>query len=299
MKIAALKLSSLVVLLGGVLLIGLNLGCPYMQAGMETVNTTFAALGPGALNYCAGTVLILLGLYAFLPKVPRKSRNRTVNTRLDHGNVITELDPLEAQLARVLAEMPEVKSIRVQLTPDKERRRVRITSDLVLNAGSDSRTSETQDRVNRYVTETTVAVFGLDVVEPVTLHVTGIELDPQAVSKMLRDREANSFLAPLGVEEVRMAPVPKEELAAPASNTAMESETGLTLDEEPQNTESAVVPEAFYVQNEEPVTEPEPGLDLEPLAAAPADVAEPSSTFEDLEKPAEEDETREAQNRWS
>lgn len=266
MKLAALKLASLVVLLGGVLVLGLDFGCPYMQSGVETVETTLGGVfGLPIWTKIGGVALVLLGLYAFLPKLSGRAKVRSVTTRLDHGNVITELDPLEAQLANVLAEMAEVKKIQVHLTPDSERRRVRISSDAVLNAGLEIRTRELQERVNRYVAETTTDVFGLEVIQPVTLHVTGVEMDAKAVSKALREREAASSLIPLGgAAEVRMDPIPTV-----APETMPLEAAPMTLAEE------AVEP----VPDEVPPRPPRAYFDLEPEGA-------PAS--EDVLKPLEE-----------
>lgn len=321
MKLAALKLASLAVLLGGVAILMLNFGCPYMQAGVQAVQGGVGGvLGPGALYTIGGAVMVLLGLYAFLPKLPGKARNRSVTARLEHGAVITELDPIQAQLGRVLSEMPEVKSVRVRLTADKERRRVRVNSELVINAGMDIQTRDVQDRVNRYVAEASVELFGLEVIQPVTLHVTGVEIDPKAVSDALRAREAAAALPVLPVvvhEEVRMEPVPMvaeapEEAEEPAETgepcclaeeehvapmeAAEEPSPQIAAEEPVEPHDMPALPSLSSLLDETPAQAEEPAE--EPAIAEPLEDSALPATFEAFEEP-EQTEEKPDQDPWS
>ena len=57
--------------------------------------------------------MLLLGLYGFLPKLPRRSE--TITFAGAAGEVTIQLDTVEKGLTRVLQKMDEVKKVKIKV----------------------------------------------------------------------------------------------------------------------------------------------------------------------------------------
>lgn len=123
MKLVAMKLSSLLAFLLGGFLLALLFGA----VSPDALATWYAQYVPPQVQSrvtlfqveeIVALVLVVFGLYGFLPKLPGKKASRSVSFTGDHGDVVVHLDMVEATLTRVLSNMPEVKKIRVRVEGD-------------------------------------------------------------------------------------------------------------------------------------------------------------------------------------
>ncbi len=204
MKLVVLKLISLMVFLGGITLLGLNFGCGYVEhywAAASVFVGTCPVCATVGFSGMAGVVMAVAGLYGFLPAMKRKRR---ITCHGPEGETTIELKPMEARLVRIMGAMPEVKRIKIRLLPDRKKRRVIIQGRLVQRHVADVSAREVRDRISHYLHETAVVTLGLDIVEPIQLVVEGVEVNPKAAGKALREKFTAPALVRMESEEITL-----------------------------------------------------------------------------------------------
>ena len=269
MKLTVLKVLSLLVFLGGVLVLGLIIESGSEEAGFFTRNyeqfkTAVSTEGGEAaqsslkvFGFISGLLMILLGLYGFVPRLPGRRDSFTYQGAA--GEVTMQLEAVERSLQRVIAKMSEVKKVRVRLTPDAGGTvvEVRVQAILVKPEGLSARA--TTERVHRFIEHTAKDLLGLEELAPIALS-AGFAVNAQASERSLRqqvEREERAVPAP-AAEAVETAPaeaVPVEEITPPEPTPAAE-------------VEETVYEAAEEIQVEE---EPAPPAEEQPIAESPAE----------------------------
>jgi len=209
MKLVAMKLTCLFAALTGALLLAMllgfvqtaNLATWYDQYVPEQVRTQLTLL---QLEEGLAILLIVLGIYGFVPKFSRK-KERNVSFHGEHGDVIVHLDMVESTITRVLSNVPEVKKINVRVIPDKKGRKASIVADCVLHDRPEVPARQAADLVEEYLRSAAGNILGVEDVESVKLHVVGIEVDAKKSSQYLEE-DHNARLKAL--EAKRLPPAP-------------------------------------------------------------------------------------------
>ena len=191
MKLGILKLISLLVLLGGVYMLGLVLDVDYAQQAQGYVLEYWPTQEDGSLNLrmpgiAAGILLVLVGLYGFLPKLPSR-KNKTITFRGVNNEITLELKPIQKMLLKIMRRMPEVYSIEVDICPDREGRRALIDAKVVLQNCAALGARQTLKMVEENIYSTASGLLGLeDCVVNMTLK--GVHVDPAASGKQIREQ---------------------------------------------------------------------------------------------------------------
>lgn len=193
MKLFVLKLISLVVLVLGGVILAACFDVPEAKDALQCTHgclvKNVAAPGgdqPSPAQWAAGAILLLVGLYGFLPRLPKRDKRRTVAYNLEHGDVVVALDPAQTTLNEVIKALPEVKKICIKVTAAEDRRKVKIDTDAVLNAQLETTAQESRDLINQCILDTATNLLGLEVLGPINLKVKGAEVDVKAASEKLR-----------------------------------------------------------------------------------------------------------------
>jgi len=253
MKLFVLKLLSLLVLLTGLVMLGIGMNLAEVIAQVEQVRV-FLAVEPGAFNLkvlVLGGVLTILGGYALLPQLKHRG---TISYTGEHGEVNIQVDKAEATLKRVVTAMPEVKSVKVQVTPTKDRQRAVITADAVVHNQPDLPARDTFDLINHLIEETATDVLGLEIERPIHLKITGTDVDAKAASDALHERVARGERGP----RRSVAPVGAAALGGAGAAGAVESSAPMAQAE--VAAESMPEPEPMAVApGEWPESETAPG----------------------------------------
>ncbi|HOZ45747.1 MAG TPA: hypothetical protein PLO37_08105 [Candidatus Hydrogenedentes bacterium] len=169
------KLLSLVVLCSGVALIVLWVRedqLPFVVSIISDAvrqNIALLLLGVGGL-------LTLLGLLGILPRRLKDGQVKTISYPGTCGDVIIELDSVEANLNRVIGKMAEVKWISVSVFPDEDHSKARISADIKLVKKADETAREAANRVSDCLSETAANLLGVEDVTRVDLIVKGISV---------------------------------------------------------------------------------------------------------------------------
>jgi hypothetical protein len=225
MKLLAMKLSSLLACAVGVALLAFlarafhpeRLPEFYGQYVPPVVQEWVSLI---AAEYVVAVVLIVFGLYGFLPKLPSKKAKRTVAFTGDHGDVVVHLDMVESTLTRVLSNMPEVKKINVRVLADGKGK-AKIVADCVLHDRPEVPAREAADAVNEYLADAAGNILGVEDIASVKLNIVGVDVDAKKSSLYLESEHATRMKA---LEAKRLAPAPgllpgaaplPEELAPP------------------------------------------------------------------------------------
>ena len=203
MKMFVLKLISLLVLLVGGLILAACFDVPEAKDVLKSTHACLvknvAAPGEGgqagAGQWASGAVLLLVGLYGFLPRLPKRDKRRTVAYSLEHGDVVVALDPAQATLNEVIRALPEVKKICIKITAAEDRRKVKIESEAVLNTQIGAPAQESRDLINQCILDTATDMLGLEVLGPINLKVKGAEVDVRAASESLREKHLSEIQA--------------------------------------------------------------------------------------------------------
>ena len=137
----------------------------------------------------SGGGLALLGLAGLL--IDRGGRRRRILFRTDHGEVEIELAPIQKTLTRVIGMLPEVRRIRVRVTPDQDARRVHIAASVVLQNYAEQGLRRSAQVVSDCIAGAVSRSFGLEDAVTVELSIKGLHVDARAAARRLRD-EADS-----------------------------------------------------------------------------------------------------------
>lgn len=250
MKMFVLKLISLLVLLVGGLILAACFDVPEAKEALQCTHACLvknvAAPGEGgqagAGQWAAGAVLLLVGLYGFLPRLPKRDKRRTVAYSLEHGDVVVALDPAQATLNEVIRALPEVKKICIKITAAEDRRKVKIESEAVLNTQIGATAQESRDLINQCILDTATDMLGLEVLGPINLKVKGAEIDVRAASESLREKhlseiQAKQAAATAAAPAVIPAVVPPSEVipAIPEEDPVPEADLTTTPETAPES----------------------------------------------------------------
>lgn len=210
MKLVAMKLSSLLAfLLGGFLLALLfgavspdSLATWYGQYVPPQVQERITLL---QVEEIVALVLVVFGLYGFLPKLPGKKARRSVSFTGDHGDVVVHLDMVESTLTRVLSNMPEVKKIKVRVEGDGKTNKAKIVADCVLHDRPEVPARQAADAVNEYLADAAGNILGVEDIASVKLNIVGVDVNAKKSSAYLEQEHAVRMKA---LEAKRLEPAP-------------------------------------------------------------------------------------------
>jgi hypothetical protein len=140
-----------------------------------------------------GVLFFLLGVLGLLPIGKLRARRRIISFTSAHGNVVIQLDPVEATLNRVVGKMPEVKKIAVHVLPIENECKVRIRADVLLYKGLGMSVRDISSMIAQYIGETAINLLGVNEVTTVDLNVRGIIPDQAAASQAPHRRAGESL----------------------------------------------------------------------------------------------------------
>ncbi len=123
-----------------------------------------------------GLLLITLGIVTLLPQRFREGAVKTISYPGTHGNVVIQLDSVEANLNRMMSKLPEVKWISVEVDPDEDNGKAKVLAAVKLLKGPGESARETANRVSDRLADTAANLLGVDEITHVDLTVRGIIL---------------------------------------------------------------------------------------------------------------------------
>lgn len=280
MKLLAMKLSSLLACVLGAALIAVVAGVVQPERLPELYATYVPPQVQEQLTligaeYIVAVVLIVFGLYGFLPKLPSKKSKRTIAFSGDHGDVIVHLDMVESTITRVLSNMPEVKKINVRVETDGRGNKAKIVADCVLHDRPEIPARQAADAVNEYLADAAGNILGVEDIQSVKLNIVGVEVDAKKSSLYLESEHATRMKA---LEAKRLAPAPGLLAGAdPLPEEPMEAPIAASGKPEP----FAGVPDAEPVEDTSNMNNPMPFV--------PSQNDNDDSTFEITPPEAEDD----------
>lgn len=293
MKLVVLKLISLVVLLAGALILGLNLefSQPHAERVLGYVKPYLPTTAAGdidfstpAVKYVGGGLMLIFGLYGFLPRLPKGRGKRQVAYSEKHGDVVIELDPAEHMLNRVIRNLPEVRSMAIRIKADEDARGVLIDAKGVLNSQLGVAARDTRAFVNAAISTTATDILGLEVVPPINLKIKYTEVDVETATEALHDKlfQREPAAAP-DEAETGLEAMPVIGEAIPEEDRAMRMESVESEASAPMDEPGAPAAEAL-----------EEAAEAEEVIAAPEDeveppMPEPPEALEDMEEAFDED----------
>jgi hypothetical protein len=78
-----------------------------------------------------GVILLIIGLLTFLPRLPKMAK-RIIKFQADKGDVDVNLKAVQDTINRVMNALPEVKTIRIQVIPTRDKKRISLKADAIL-----------------------------------------------------------------------------------------------------------------------------------------------------------------------
>jgi hypothetical protein len=212
----------------------------------------------------AGGVLMFIAFIGIIPLRKKKRPRNNISFPGIRGDVTIELDSVEANLARVIGKMPEVKKIKVKVSPSEDNRRAVVSADVLMYKGSSGVSAhEIANRIADFLNDAAVNILGVEEVTKVNLNVRDIIVDSKQLAAAKRTA------------------VPKAEDPAPAAPEDVEAapEAIETVSEaEPEVVEAVPAEETTVVAASEAEAAPATELALGACDAAPAEsAAEPEN----------------------
>lgn len=179
MKLTFLKLSSLLVIIVGVALVGQFVQCPYVCSYIaKTTDGSLDILFPGSFKLFAGIILVLIGVYSFLPSFRRKKPAvRTIKQTLENGITEINLATIEKECEVMLKKVAPLKQVSVSLTPSKDQKKVCIEINPVVILKEGESLPDIQELLIRRIEEFLNSYFGISVATPVLIKLDSFQLD--------------------------------------------------------------------------------------------------------------------------
>jgi len=174
-----LKLLGLLVLIGSAVLVAMWLNEGVYRYMLDYGRAVFHT------HYCVGAavILFLLALLGLLPLSRERRPKSTICFPGIHGNVTIELDSVEANLSRVVSKMPEVKKIKVKVSPSEDNHRAVVSADVLMYKGTGSASArDTANRIGDFLMDAAVNILGVEEVTKVDLNVRDIIIDAKSLS---------------------------------------------------------------------------------------------------------------------
>lgn len=278
MKITILKLVALGVLIGGAWLLAVEMGLTSWAmieeqaatAGYELPEQRLIMMGLAGL-------MVVFGFYAFIPTFKKRAPKRTITFEGEHGDVLIQLDPVQATLTRVLLNMPEIKRVSVKVDPDESGKNALIVADALLQNQPGVSARDTARRVTDYIAESAKSLLGLEELANIRLNVTGIHLNPKASSKAVRESQSSRPSGPPIQIEYTANPTEKNAEHAPLKEEAVEETVEESTDNQYTTLDVTASPSTDVEEEdtaEAPVVETEDATEDLPEAAPAPDLAE-------------------------
>jgi len=129
------------------------------------------------IHIAIGAALTLIGLLALLPLMRLRRKDKVIRFPGTHGEVVIQLDSVEASLNRVIGKVSGVKKISVNVVPTEDASKVRIAANVWLYKDAGSSARGLADRISESIGTTAANILGLEEVAVVDLNVRGIVLD--------------------------------------------------------------------------------------------------------------------------
>lgn len=123
-----------------------------------------------------GLLVMVMGVMGLISGKSRDGAVKTISYPGTHGDVIIQLDSVEANLNRVLGKMKEVRWISVTVNPDEEKGKARVSAEVRLIKGADESAAETANRVSDRLADVAANLLGVDEIKHVDMIVKGISL---------------------------------------------------------------------------------------------------------------------------
>lgn len=130
----------------------------------------------------SGILLAGCGVLALVPRFKGRRGQRNVSFNAAHGNVVIQLESVEAALTKVLGKMPEVRKVVAVVLPADSPGKVHIAADVVLVKDEASSARRLAERVSETIRQTAANMLGDDEIAKVDLNVVNVIVDTKKTS---------------------------------------------------------------------------------------------------------------------
>lgn len=248
LQFVLLKVLSLCLAFGGVLAIAFRFSAHFQKAQAHLPD----AIDPVGIWLGAGGACLILGILGMLPAGSRRGKRKMISFPGTDGTSNIYLEPIEANLNRSLAKLPDIKKVSVSLIPIEGGRRLRVSADAIVQSGATGSLREISDRLREQIGAHTKKVVGVDEITSVELHICG------GIGGVAPD----SVSAPSGAADLDVDEEPVEDVPEPALD---EEPADLLEDEHAEPVTGSASSSFDDSQDEEDSELPSPGgvLDLD------------------------------------
>ncbi len=155
------------------------------------------------------TVIIFIGLVGLTP-APRRRLPKVITHRDHDGSITTRIGPVARAIAKLISKRPEVKRIRLDLTPTDDGRRVWIDADVVLLKYSSASNQELRVRLRDAIRQEGIHFLDAETVAGVNLVISDIRIKdkrrrieeaPVAIREPLPEKKEAPFVEPEALEK--------------------------------------------------------------------------------------------------
>ncbi len=179
MKLVFLKLSALLLIVVGVVLIGQFVQCPYICSYVaKTTDGSLDVLFPGSFKLLSGTVLVLIGVYSFLPTFRcKKPVIQTIKQTLDNGISEINLATVEKECEAMLKKVAPLKQVSVSMSPSKDQKKVHVEINPLILLKEGENLPNIQELIIQRTEEFLNSYFGISISLPITIKLNNIQLE--------------------------------------------------------------------------------------------------------------------------
>ncbi len=221
MKTFFSKLSSLLLILVGVALLGQFVKCPYICSYIAKLYDGSLDVGfPGSTLLAGAIIFILIGGYSILPSFGSGNRKyKILKQNFESGYAEINISSLEKECSAMLKRVAPLKQVTVKLSPEKENKlRAEVIPVAVLD--DEQNLPKIENLITSRLQEFLSEYFGIELVKPVVLKIEEFQMEGEKVYHIIEKSEEKETTS---VEQEK--PIPGEEVSQSTTSVAQSDES--------------------------------------------------------------------------
>ncbi len=190
MKLLFSKLSSLILILIGIVLIGQLVQCPYICSYIAKLYDGTLDVGfPGSTLLALAIIFILIGGYSLLPSLKSRTKKyKILKQNFDSGYAEIDISSLEKECSAMLKRIAPLKQVSVSLYPEKENKLKAIVSPVAV-LDDEQNLPNIEKMISSRLKEFLNEYFGIELSPPIVLKIDEFQIEPEKIYHLIGKTE--------------------------------------------------------------------------------------------------------------
>lgn len=190
MKLLFSKLSSLILILIGIVLMGQLVQCPYICSYIAKIYDGTLDVGfPGSTLLALAIIFILIGGYSLLPSLKSRTKKyKILKQNFESGYAEIDISSLEKECSAMLKRIVPLKQVSISLFPEKENKLKAIVSPVAV-LDDEQNLPKIEQIISSRLKEFLNDYFGIELSTPIVLKIDEFQIEPEKIYHLIEKTE--------------------------------------------------------------------------------------------------------------